>query len=440
MMLQSFTHIAKNVLSVDQEHHAPQHLMKVFLLLTFVLCAWTHPRYYRSRLATLTRAPLTLATVTWWLCYPFTFPVKPQENNQAANVGQFTLCFLLMTKCLDWGLFSGPQQRRTWVRNSDGKSGRWESTEKDLNAQVGIGALLEHIFFQLTSLRGSQFPWGHFSEINTNTWSADLSRFVLCQFYSLAVLAGLLYVKKISPNSMTHWFINRGLPLPIISLVTPCVESFFLITCLMAATESANSSLAVLAHLLHPVLSVFGFPKVICEFTDPVYYPPLFGNPLELNSVSQFWGRIWQQVFRRSFIVFGAFPLAGIGRAMGASRERQKTIGFIGAFVASGFLHAGPLYVMPDVTGNISLQDKISVFLCFVVQGIGSLVEPTIIPLVPKSLGGGSLWAFFFLTGTLQLFSSPVCKPGRVLDMFQPLDEWNLRTLVTPVMISIFFS
>jgi hypothetical protein len=101
-----------------------------------------------------------------------------------------------------------------------------------------------------------------------------------------------------------------------------------------------NSALAVVAHLAHPLICRLGFPDVICEFADPVYYPPLFENVFAFNSLSEFWGKTWHQLFRRSFVVLGAFPLGGIARALGFSTQAQKIVGFVGAFMASGFMHA----------------------------------------------------------------------------------------------------
>jgi hypothetical protein len=124
---------------------------KYFFFLSLVLCAWTHPKYYHSRLARCLRVPLSLISATWWLCYPFLFLVEPRETKVSANIGNFAWTYVMMTKCLDWGLFSGPQHRRRYVRNSDDSGGAWEAAEKNLKDQLPPRSLIEQVLSQLTS-------------------------------------------------------------------------------------------------------------------------------------------------------------------------------------------------------------------------------------------------------------------------------------------------
>ncbi|KAI7937389.1 hypothetical protein MJO28_014937, partial [Puccinia striiformis f. sp. tritici] len=152
-----------------------------------------------------------------------------------------------------------------------------------------------------------------------------------------------------------------------------------------------------------------------------------------------FWGKTWHQIFCQSFIALGAFPLGGLARALGSSLRSQNIVGFFGAFLASGFMHAYPFFLMADpttATSNVGLLEILGVFSCFMVQGLGCLIEPILIPLVPKRLGGGNLWTISFLLITLPLFTIPVGKPARVFSIFKPLDQWNILNLLLPAVIT----
>ncbi|PLW08332.1 hypothetical protein PCANC_21912 [Puccinia coronata f. sp. avenae] len=101
---------------------------------------------------------------------------------------------------------------------------------------------------QLTSIRGSQFPWGHFSQINQNTWQRDLSRLVLCQIYSVTVVAGLLYIKieELPSIPITHYLGWIGsMPSPTVGCLVRFLTTPFLMSSLGAAFEAVNSCLAV---------------------------------------------------------------------------------------------------------------------------------------------------------------------------------------------------
>ncbi|KNZ59510.1 uncharacterized protein VP01_1715g3 [Puccinia sorghi] len=393
--------------------------------------------------------------------------IKPRETNAATNIGHFAWTYIMMSKSLDWGFFSGPQARRKFVRSGDPSGGEWLPAEKNSKTQLPPLALLEHVFSQLTSIRGAQFPWGHFSQINGNSWQRDLLKFLLCQMYSLTVVGGLLYIgieelPAIPIAEYFGWHVYHWMPSPTVAFVVRFITTPFLITCICATFEAMNSALAVCAHLAHPILCQLGFPEALCEFTDPTYYPPLFNNLASFNSLSEFWGKTWHQIFRRSFIILGSFPLGGVARGLGLTPKSQKILGFFGAFLASGYMHALrklPQYIpnhylnflcshgsfflafflMADSTtssGNVPLRDQLAVFTCFALQGLGALIEPILIPHIPKRLGGGKLWTICFLLVTVPFFSTQVSKPARLFSIFTPLDQWNILHLFLPLVIA----
>lgn len=420
---------------------------KFVFIFTLTLAAWTHPQLYNCRLATLLRMPLTLISVIWWSFYPFLFAIKPLGVNLAANSGIYLKCFVLATKCLDWGFFSGPQSRRSWVRDpTKHNSGYWESAEKDAEVERTLISILGHIFFQLTCLRGLQYPWGRFSQINQNTWKMDVSRLIVFHCSSLVILGGFLYAQSLPPSAISQTLVSMGLPIFITSPVTRCIENVFLIICVFTSLEALNSWLVTIAHLLHPVLFSMKFPQAVVEFFDPIYYPALFGNFSEVKSISEFWGKVWHQAFRRSFLVLGTYPLMRVARLIGQNRDLHKVLGIVGAFLASGVFHAGPFFLISDLrtkTGSVSQKDKLSAVTCFGLQAIGILMEPYVLGriITKKRFGENSsrLWTYSFLILTLSFFAIPACKTGRFFSIYKPVENWNIFDLIVPVAIAPMF-
>jgi len=73
---------------------------------------------------------------------------------------------------------------------------------------------------------------------------------------------------------------------------------------------------------------------------------------------------------------------------------------------------------------------------CFALQGLGALIEPIVIPHIPKRLGGGKLWTICFLLVTVPFFSNQVSKPARLFSIFTPLDQWNILHLFVPIVFA----
>jgi hypothetical protein len=124
---------------------------RCFFFVSLVLGAWTHPYYYHTRLARSLRVPLSIVSAIWWVCYPFTFIEEPRSTSVATNIGHCLVSIHILSKCLDWGLFSGPQSRRKFITSSDRPGGEWVPTEKNSKSQPSLGALAGHVFSQFTS-------------------------------------------------------------------------------------------------------------------------------------------------------------------------------------------------------------------------------------------------------------------------------------------------
>jgi hypothetical protein len=90
-------------------------------------------------------------------------------------------------------------------------------------------------------------------------------------------------------------------------------------------------------------------------------------------------------------------------------------------------------------TGTARFWDSFAIIVCFLLQSLGVLIEPSVIPLVPKRLGGGKFWTISFLLLTIPLYSNQVTQPYKLLSVFKPLDEWNVTNLLTPLFFAPIF-
>lgn len=69
----------------------------------------------------------------------------------------------------------------------------------------------------------------------------------------------------------------------------------------------------------------------------------------------------------------------------------------------------------------------------FMVQPIAMLIEPMIIPMIPKRLGGGRLWLWTFSTLAAIPFRNQYMGKGRLDAHYRPMSQWSLAYVLRPV-------
>jgi hypothetical protein len=75
-------------------------------------------------------------------------------------------------------------------------------------------------------------------------------------------------------------------------------------------------------------------------------------------------------------------------------------------------------------------------FLFFFVQSFGVILEPFIIPYIPKRLGGAKLWTTSFLFLTAPLFTRDICRPAGMFNQYRPPQKWTWLDIVIPAPIA----
>jgi hypothetical protein len=71
-------------------------------------------------------------------------------------------------------------------------------------------------------------------------------------------------------------------------------------------------------------------------------------------------------------------------------------------------------------------------FLFFFVQSFGLILEPMIIPYIPKRLGGAKLWTACFLFLTAPLFTRDICRPTGMFTQYHVPQEWTWLHILIP--------
>jgi Membrane bound O-acyl transferase family len=143
---------------------------------------------------------------------------------------------------------------------------------------------------------------------------------------------------------------------------------------------------------------------------SPTDWPPIFNEPWKATSVEDFWSNRWHQALRRSFITLGSKPLTYIV-------GKQCGLGAFGGFVISGLLHTLAMWKMGK---NL---DFFLVEGCFVMQGVGVLIERTVLQrLFGGKVGGwkGRIWAMTWIYVWNNMFMHAWCLRGAAAGVFVP--------------------
>ncbi|KAF8552587.1 hypothetical protein OG21DRAFT_1415869 [Imleria badia] len=112
---------------------------------------------------------------------------------------------------------------------------------------------------------------------------------------------------------------------------------------------------------------------------DPTQWPPLFDAPWRATSLTDFWGRRWQQLFRKTFLILGGYPLSFIFGRVGI---------IIGAFFISAVFHHIAL-----ITLN-SKSEFWRMLVGFEIMAVVVLIEDIFKYVTGRKVGGPAGWVW----------------------------------------------
>jgi hypothetical protein len=81
----------------------------------------------------------------------------------------------------------------------------------------------------------------------------------------------------------------------------------------------------------------------------------------------------------------------------------------------------------------LSLNPFPGTLFYFMIQPFGILLEPLIIPLIPESLGGGTLWVWAFSLLVITPYRKTLMGEfGAIDDALPPLSKWPIYSFFIP--------
>ncbi|KAI6130072.1 membrane bound O-acyl transferase family-domain-containing protein [Pisolithus croceorrhizus] len=117
---------------------------------------------------------------------------------------------------------------------------------------------------------------------------------------------------------------------------------------------------------------------------DPAQWPPVFDKPWKTDSLRDFWGYRWHQLFRRTFVVIGGWPLGSL----------FGHVGYVfGTFLGSGIFHN---IVVVMINQNVEWWCMV---LSFGMMAVGIVLEQMFTRLTGRQVGGwlGRVWTMAWL-------------------------------------------
>ncbi|KAG0145888.1 hypothetical protein CROQUDRAFT_45194 [Cronartium quercuum f. sp. fusiforme G11] len=413
--------------------------------LLILQCALLHPTFAHSKLARLIRTSLTPITFLWFLTAPFRCSVRPPESADLISRMSFaTSCILMSVKALDWGLGSDTVYTRTFKIVNGVK--RWEKFDQDEEAinqklqendSCDAFQLILWVMLLMSSSRGLQFTWGPPTHPTNNLSTSDLiRRIVYVNIPATLALAFQIKTRDSALQTPVSVFLSWGIVhFPGLSLLSEVIYTASHGIWLASVMDVGLCLTTLGATVLYKFARWLNAPDAILQLCDPIYYPPAYDSPHLSSSIAELWGRRWHALFKRTFVLMGGKPMVWITKRLGASSNTQRLMGLFGIFAASAFLHEYPIFALthPHQPYRHLFSEFPGAGFFFLLQPLGMLIEPYVIPLIPKKLGGGKLWVWAFLILTGYPYRIRYLVDCQLLSRIRPLSEWTWLYILSPV-------
>ncbi|EGG09747.1 uncharacterized protein MELLADRAFT_103817 [Melampsora larici-populina 98AG31] len=289
---------------------------------------------------------------------------------------------------------------------------------------------------QFTSFRGLQFTYGPAIAANNQSTFELLWRMFRVNICLTITLSFLILTRDAGLGSPKSALLSLDVPsFPGLNLLSETLYTTCFGIWVACSVDNLFNSLALLATCVHKIAILLNCPQEILEICDPKYFPSIFDSPHKSNSIAHFWGKGWHTVLQRIFLISGGLPIAWLVRRLGASHRILRLAGMFGVFASSAFLHEyAALQIAQRLDPNLALSTWFpESIVYFMLQPLAILVEPFVIPLIPKRLGGGRLWVWTFGLLAAFPFRDQYLFGMGVLQDVPPLKKWSMIYLLRPV-------
>ncbi|EGG07704.1 uncharacterized protein MELLADRAFT_105730 [Melampsora larici-populina 98AG31] len=404
-------------------------------------CALLHPTYAHSNLARFIRISLTPINVMWSLTFPFRYCITPLELSGQKNMGLAAMGILTGVKSLEWGFASGAYYKRP-LKTIDGVQG-WEKVKEDETFKkkqedepCSAFKLITWTLLQFTSMRGLNFTWGPAAVANTHSITYLVKRLLKITVPMNIAIVFITLTRDSPLKTPTSALLSIGVPkFPGMKILAETIYSLSFGAWLASTIDSRFTLFTLLCTALYKIMSIFQFPVEILDLFNPSYLPPLFNSPQSASSVAVFWAQSWHTLWKRTFVVSGGKPLVWITKKLGGTPKLQRLAGLMGIYLASAVLHEYLVFALaqPPHSNPHTITSLPGSGIFFMLQPLGVLIEPAIIPYIPKRIGGGKLWTILFLVATSHSFREQYLGEGRLSSSFRPLSQWSLLYTLSPV-------
>ncbi|KAF8126064.1 membrane bound O-acyl transferase family-domain-containing protein [Boletus edulis] len=283
-----------------------------------------------------------------------------QKNLDITLVASMSM-FFAAARTLEWALPKGPLVRHLRPANSS------RSTIMDTLDLV-------------SNIRGHGWTWSGGLYMPRETRPTDRKTFVLCAL--LSAIAHSMICGAIHRAILTLAPVGVG-PIPQGSTIFDDSLPFLV----RYLRSSIITTLA--GWMMYTALQMnydsFTILSILLLGQEPVQWPPLFDAPWRATSLTDFWGRRWHQLLRRTFLFLGGYPLSRIFGRVGV---------LVGAFLVSAIIHH---FIA------ITFNSKIEIWWMLVGFGMmipGILAERVFYRLTGKRVCGvlGWMWTMTWLT------------------------------------------
>ncbi|KAH9452557.1 hypothetical protein MJO28_008532 [Puccinia striiformis f. sp. tritici] len=399
-----------------------------------------HPKFARWRILRWLRLALTPLNVYLGLKAPLEYVFTPLSGCGGYN---FCLCIWgtqLALKAIQLGLVGGFMEGRCWTREEAALTASEKAytihaePKQDYSWKEVAQWTLKHTL----SPRGVQYGWGLKSELNHRTFGEVLKRWYKVHLLSLISTGYCVACRDY--GSPTNVLVALGFPRTrATTILAEGLASLGLPAFLLAWFDIGYTGITLNAYLVSWLHREKGLPipEWIMEWFDTRLYTPIFQSPHTVKSLNELWSKGWHQFLRADLVFFGARPVISLAKKAGLSKNAQKLCSLFAVFIMSGVLHE--IYILSAISTKISLWKYLSAnpfpgtMFFFVIQPIGILVEPYIIPLIPKIIGGGSVWVWAFSTVMITPYRKALMGPYGAIDQaLPPISQWPIYSFLIP--------
>ncbi|OAV93174.1 hypothetical protein PTTG_08377 [Puccinia triticina 1-1 BBBD Race 1] len=366
----------------------------------------------------LLMTPLVVyASLRWPVDYCFTPTTRRGYHNLALACASFTMA----ARSIEWGSLNSFKEGKIWKRPEFDSSAPHPKQSPKSSFSDWLAWTIE----LASSPRGIQYDWGVKAAPNTES-ALD----VVVRMYKLNIIHVLVTAFSIlcrdegsATNALRYLGLGGFYGQTIVAEgLASLAFGYYLVTMI----ELIFSYMTLLIHLLVLVHTrLVSLPDWLMRTCDTRTCVPMFNSPHTSASLAHLWGRAWHQNFRQTFLICGGAPASKLAKNLRLSPQLQKIAGMCACFFISALLHEYAVHFIarqPHPSAYILFHDFPGSAVYFLLQPIGIVLEPFLIPYIP---GGGIVWCYLFTLSTTIPFRRQYFMPARLLDHSFPAVSWS---------------